>query len=269
MLTDHSVHPSLASHDVARARDWYRERLGLEPMLELPGLLAYQVDQTIFTVFETPAAGTAQNTVAIWRVPDLRAEVTRLRRRGVAFEDVDLGGGDRTIDGIATTTDPSGGTVRNAWFRDGDGNWISMVEQLDHAGGPNPGEMGIGLAIAVGDLARARQWYAEKLGLEPLHILEDELVYRQSKTGFTMFESPSAGTARNTVGVWRIEDLWSEVRRLRSRGVVFDDYELGDDRTVDGVYTDRDDGTLMAWFADPDGNVLGLVEDHGVQIRLR
>ena len=269
MLSDYAVHPSLATSDVGKARDWHAQRLGLEPFLVFPSLLAYQVEQTIFTVFETPAAGTAKNTVAVWRVPDLLAEVARLRARGVAFEDLELGSDNRTIDGISTTTDPFGGVVRNAWFRDGDGNWISMVEQPDHPGDTNPAEMGVGLALAVAELARARRWYAEKLGLEPLHVLAGELVYRQGATRFTMFETPSAGTAKNTVGVWRVDDLRAEVEALRSRGVAFADYQIGDTSTVDAIYTDPHDGSLAAWFVDSEGNTLGLAEDRGERIRPR
>src|SRR5262245_26845498 len=136
MLSDFAIHPSLATSDVARARKWYSEMLGLEPLVKLPRLLAYQVGGTIFTVFETPAAGTAQNTVAIWGVDDVRAEIARLRRRGVAFEDVDLGPDGRTEEGILTTSDPVLGTALNAWFRDGDGNWISVVQQSEHPDDP-------------------------------------------------------------------------------------------------------------------------------------
>ena len=261
MLGDYAIHPSLATADIGRARRWYAERLDLTPVLAFPSLLAYQVDDTMFTVYETPAAGTAQNTVMIWRVPNLQSEVARLRARGVAFEDLDLGDGDRTIDGIATTADPFAGTDRNAWFRDGDGNWISLVEQPDHPGEP-PGQMGVGAAIAVKDLTRARNWYAEKLGLEPAHVAEDELVYnRPGGTGFTMFETSSAGTAKNTVAVWRVADLRAEVATLRSRGVQFLDVEIGGVKTVDGIYVDPDGDELTAWFSDPDGNVLGLAED--------
>jgi len=268
MLTDYRLDASLASADVPRARDWYSQRLGLEPLVVYPSLLAYQVGPTIFTVFETPQAGTAKNSVAIWRVPDLRAEMARLRARGVTFEDLDFGD-DRTVDGIMTSDDPWGGTVLNAWFRDGDGNWIGMVEQPDHPGEP-PGEMGVGVSLAASDLARARAWYADKLGLEPLHVFEgEELVYRQGATHVSIYVTPSAGTARNTLGVWRVDDLRAEMAALRSRGVVFEDYDIDGTRTVDGIYTDPDDGSMGAWFKDSDGNTLGLVEDHGEVIRPR
>jgi len=269
MLSDHKVHASLATAEIGKARSWYARRLGLEPLLAFPQLLAYQVGPTIFTVFETPAAGTAKNTVAIWRAPDLRAEVSRLRARGLVLEDLDYGGEDRTIDGIMTTADPEGGVVLNAWFRDGDGNWISLVEQSEHQGEP-PAGMGVGPMLAAVDLARARAWYADKLGLEPLHYFPDEeMVYRQGATHFSVYQTESAGTAKNTVAVWRVDELRTEAAALRSRGVVFGDYEIGGVETIDGIYTDPDDGSLAAWFVDSEGNTLGLVEDHGELIRPR
>jgi catechol 2,3-dioxygenase-like lactoylglutathione lyase family enzyme len=144
-----------------------------------------------------------------------------------------------------------------------------MVEQPDHPGEP-PGEMGVAPSLAASDLARARAWYAEKLGLEPLHDYKgEELVYRQGATHFVIYTTPSAGTARNTVAVWRVDDLRAEVAALRSRGVVFGDYEIGDTKTVNGIYSDPDDGSLAAWFTDSEGNTLGLVEDHGEPIRPR
>ena len=269
MLSDYGVHPSLATSDIEKARSWYAERLGLEPLFESPYLLAYQIGPDIFTVFKTPAAGTAQNTVAIWGVPDLRAEVGRLRARGVEFADLDLGGDEKTIDGVMAGADSEGADVLNAWFRDGDGNWISIVEQPEHPGEP-PGAIGIGLMLAADDLARARAWYSDKLGLEPLHYLPNqEMVYRQGATHFSVYQTESAGTAKNTVGVWRVDDLRAEAAALRSLGVVFGDYEIGGVKTIDGIYTDPDDGSLAAWFVDSEGNTLGLVEDHDEPIRPR
>jgi catechol 2,3-dioxygenase-like lactoylglutathione lyase family enzyme len=166
--------------------------------------------------------------------------------------------------------DSEGADVLNAWFRDGDGNWISMVEQPDHPGEPPTTGMDVGVMLAAADLGRARAWYAEKLGLEPLHqVPDEEMVYRQGATHFSIYQTDSAGTAKNTVAVWRVDDLRAEVAALRSRGVVFGDYEIDGVETVDGVYTDPDDGSLAAWFLDSEGSTLGLVEDHGEPIRPR
>lgn len=268
MLTDFAVHPSLATADIGSARSWYAERLGLEPLYNLGSLLAYQVGPSLFTVFETPSAGTARNTVALWLVDDLRTEMARLRGRGVVFEDLDLGPDERTIDGLMTGRDPMGGDVLNAWFRDGDGNWIGMVQQGEHAGEP-PVLAGIGVALAASDLVRARAWYAEKLGLEPLHDYGDELVYRQGATQLSIYLTPAAGTAKNTVAVWRVDDLASEMATLRARHVAFEEYEDAEPPTIDGVHTNPENGTRTAWFMDSESNVLGIVEDHGIVIRPR
>jgi hypothetical protein len=183
------------------------------------------------------------------------------------FEDLDYGPDDRTVDGIMTSPDPVLGgnaTVLNAWFRDHDGNWISMVQQGDHPGEAKADRPSVGLMIAVHDLSRARAWYADKLRFEPTHASAEEAVYRSGrsgKSGFTLFQTPAAGTAKNTIGVWRVDDLMSEMAALRARGLEFEDYDFGDLKTVDGVFADPDGDALNAWFTDSEGNVLGLVQD--------
>src|SRR5688572_33304226 len=79
MLKDAPFHPTLATADLARARDWYAEKIGWEPYLEPPGTLVYQVGDGFFSLYETEFAGTAENTVMNWNVADLKAEVARLR----------------------------------------------------------------------------------------------------------------------------------------------------------------------------------------------
>jgi catechol 2,3-dioxygenase-like lactoylglutathione lyase family enzyme len=261
MLSDFRVHPLLATRDAARARAWYADKLGLEPVFEREGQLVYSLPPSIFTVYETAFAGTAQNTVAVWHVDDLRAEVAKLRGRGLTFEDVDFGPDDRTVDGIMTSPDGSR-EVLNAWFKDVDGNWITLVQQPPEAG-EEPAEPGIGPMLAASNLERARAWYAEKLGLEPYRAYEGELlVYRSGQTHLSVYRTPSAGTAKNTVAEWHVDDLRAEVAALRARGVVFEEYDFGSSRTVDGILADSD-GSLNAWFTDSEGNILGLVEGQG------
>jgi catechol 2,3-dioxygenase-like lactoylglutathione lyase family enzyme len=264
MLRDFRVHPLLATVDAARARAWYADKLGLEPIREREGQLVYSVPPTIFTVYQTPSAGTAQNTVAVWGVDDLRAEMSRLRARGLAFEELDFGPEDRTVDGIMTNVDGPGETL-NAWFKDVDGNWISFVQQPTEPG-EEPREPGISPMLAASDLRRARAWYSEKLGLQPYREYDgEELVYRSGMTHLSIYATPSAGTAKNTVAEWHVDDLRAEVAALRARGVVFEEYDFGSNRTVDGILTDSD-GSLNAWFTDSEGSILGLVEGQGEQM---
>ena len=252
MLSDYLVHPSLATADLTRARAWYADKLDLRPIHDWPGLLVYRVGGTIFTVFETPAAGTAKNTVAVWSVDHLAAEMARLRARGVLFEEYDFGGGDRTVDGVMADDDGN----LNAWFSDSDDNIISLFEGHDEPGRP----VGIVAMLAAADIGRAKAWYADKLGFVPRREFDGLLNYTSGPTRFSVYETPSAGTARNTVAVWRVDDLRAEVALLRSHGVVFEDVDLGDAQTTDGILTD-DDGDMLAWFTDSEGNILGIAED--------
>jgi catechol 2,3-dioxygenase-like lactoylglutathione lyase family enzyme len=250
MLSDFAIHPSLAASDIDRARTWYADKLGLTPSRDYGNLLVYLIGDSLFTVYRTPSAGTAKNSVAMEKVPDLRAEVARLKARGVVFEEYDTPG-LYTEDGIA---DFDGGG-RLAWFKDSEENIIVLAES---PGDTRPSS--IAPMIAAADLARAKAWYADKLGLQPVQEIGGDLVYASGDSAFTVYLTEFAGTAKNTVAVWRVPDIGAEMAELRGRGVVFEDYDFGDWRTVDGVMTDSD-GSLAAWFKDSEGNVLGLVQD--------
>jgi catechol 2,3-dioxygenase-like lactoylglutathione lyase family enzyme len=113
--------------------------------------------------------------------------------------------------------------------------------------------------LASSDVDRAKRWYADKLGWQPARELEGYARFDFGPSAFAIYASPSAGTAKNTVLYWLVESVESEVARLRQRGVTFEEYELGDVKTVDGVMTDPD-GSHTAWFTDADGNIVSIVD---------
>jgi catechol 2,3-dioxygenase-like lactoylglutathione lyase family enzyme len=256
MITDAPFHPSIAVKDLAKAKAWYSDKLGWEPVLEPSGNAVYKVGESFFSLYESDFAGTAKNTVMNWSVNDVRAEVARLRQRGVDFEDYDFGAA-RTEDGIMS--DPSGGM--NAWFKDVDGNIVGVISA--GRGGPSvqPGSE-ITAMIAAADLERAKRWYSEKLGFQPDFELPDVLAtYRSGPSTFTVYRTELAGTAKNTVGVWRLKGVRDDVGRLRANGVVFEEYDFGEwGKTVDGIMADPDRNAI-AWFKDSEGNILSLSED--------
>jgi len=114
--------------------------------------------------------------------------------------------------------------------------------------------------LAASDIDRARAWYADRLGLEPIREREGQLLYRIGPSILTVYRTSSAGTAKNTVAEWHVNDLRAEMAALRARGLVFEDYDFGRAKTVDGIMVDPEDGSLNAWFTDSEGNVLGIVQ---------
>jgi catechol 2,3-dioxygenase-like lactoylglutathione lyase family enzyme len=109
------------------------------------------------------------------------------------------------------------------------------------------------------ELERAARFYGEVLGLRPGGSLEPrtDLVYELS-SGSTLliYEWSGAPPPRLTFAHFVVDDVGATVRELRDRGVVFDDYDLPELKTVDGVATVGDHH--FAWFRDLDDNVLGI-----------
>jgi catechol 2,3-dioxygenase-like lactoylglutathione lyase family enzyme len=133
MLQHSKVATRLPAQDLERARAFYAEKLGLEPIEERPGGLKYKCGNGYFALFESTGAPSGEHTQMAWEVDDLDAVMAELRRRGVEFEDVDLPG-LRTVDGIAEVVGnyPSAGGVgeRAAWFRDSEGNLLGIGQPV-------------------------------------------------------------------------------------------------------------------------------------------
>jgi catechol 2,3-dioxygenase-like lactoylglutathione lyase family enzyme len=123
----------LPARDLDRARRFYAEKLGLEPLEERPGGLRYRCRSGEFALFESSGAASGGHTQMAIDVDDIDATVSGLRERGVVFEELDLPG-MRTVDGIAEVEGnyPSKGGrgERAAWFYDSEGNLIGLGEAI-------------------------------------------------------------------------------------------------------------------------------------------
>ncbi len=117
-------------------------------------------------------------------------------------------------------------------------------------------------SLPAADLERARAWYEEKLGLTPNDSTGiGTLMYMIGDGGFMVYESEFAGTNKATAAGVAVKDFDAALDELRSRGVQFEDIDMGEGMaTVDGVLTGPD-GDRVAWFKDSEGNILGLAED--------
>jgi catechol 2,3-dioxygenase-like lactoylglutathione lyase family enzyme len=133
MLADSEVATRLPARDLARARAFYAEKLGLEPVEERPGGLRYRCGDGYFALFASSGAASGGHTQMAWEVEDIATTVAELRRRGVVFEEVDVPG-LKTVDGIADVEGnyPSRGGIgeRAAWFRDSEGNLLGIGQPV-------------------------------------------------------------------------------------------------------------------------------------------
>ena len=114
------------------------------------------------------------------------------------------------------------------------------------------------------DLERARAFYAEKLGLEPVEEREGGLRYAFANGEFALFESAGAASGDHTQMAWEVDDIEAVVEELRRRGVMLEEVDVPGLRTVDGIaevegnYPSAGVGELAAWFRDSEGNLLGI-----------
>lgn len=123
MMVNIPIHAVLPASDLERARGWYSEKLGLEPVSTSPfGDLWYEAGGVEFLVYQSELAGTNQATAAGFRLEHFDEVIAFLRSRGVAFEHVDFGDMGGTVDGVVTTPDGQ----KAAWFKDSEGNTFSL-----------------------------------------------------------------------------------------------------------------------------------------------
>ena len=114
------------------------------------------------------------------------------------------------------------------------------------------------------DLARARAWYAEKLGLYPAEERDGGLLYRIGDCEFALYESAGTPDGSFTQMAFTVSDVAAEAAKLRDRGVVLESYDVSDFKTHDGIaeisgnYPSKGDGQRACWFRDSEGNMLGM-----------
>lgn len=112
------------------------------------------------------------------------------------------------------------------------------------------------------DLDASRTFYRDTLGLELAREDPDRLVFRcGGGTQLVITESTTGTSDTQTQMAWRVPDVRAAIADVRARGVRIEEYEAPDPVTADGV---ADVGhSWAAWFVDPSGNVLAIVQPKG------
>jgi len=112
--------------------------------------------------------------------------------------------------------------------------------------------------IAVKDLDRARTFYEDTLGLKQVDDFGEGFMLRSGATKVSVYRSEFAGTNKATALSFDVDDVDSQVRELKDKGVSFEHYDLPGLERQGDVYVAQ--GMKTAWFKDPDGNILSLME---------
>ena len=126
------------------------------------------------------------------------------------------------------------------------------------------GKARVATRLPAKDLSRARAFYSEKLGLDPVEQREGGLRYVCAAGEFAIFVSAGVQSGLHTQMGWEVDDIEATVRELRARGVKFEEYDLPSLKTVDGIaeiagnYPSKGTGERGAWFHDSEGNLLGI-----------
>jgi catechol 2,3-dioxygenase-like lactoylglutathione lyase family enzyme len=116
--------------------------------------------------------------------------------------------------------------------------------------------------LPVRDMARARRFYEECLGLDVVGGKPDgKFVYRCGGTEIALFPKAEGTKAQHTALSFRVDDIGGAVTQLKSRGVVFADYDLPGLKTHEHVCVLGSE--KAAWFEDTEGNILCLHEEIG------
>ncbi len=123
MLSNYPIDVVLLAMDLEAAKDFYADTIGLPVRSSTDGGVTFQCGGDTRLVVTKSTVGTRdEQTQAAFRVADVRAEVSELRRRGVKIEDYDLPG-LTTQDGIADI-----GFAWMAWFLDPGKNCVGLIQ---------------------------------------------------------------------------------------------------------------------------------------------
>ncbi len=114
--------------------------------------------------------------------------------------------------------------------------------------------------FSVDDLQKAQEFYGQTLGLDVTK--EHDLLFLHIASGskILVYPKPIHTPATFTILNFPVDDIERAVDELMKRGVKFEHYDQKEMKTDEkGIY--RGDGPLIAWFKDPAGNILSVLEE--------
>jgi len=118
----------------------------------------------------------------------------------------------------------------------------------------------VGAALPAQDVARAREFYEQKLGFKPIEVQPDGSArYQVGSATFLVFASMGKASGDHTQMGLEVEDAGSAVSELKNAGVKIEEYDSPDFKSKGGV-VEMPDGSKGAWFKDTEGNLAALLQ---------
>jgi catechol 2,3-dioxygenase-like lactoylglutathione lyase family enzyme len=118
--------------------------------------------------------------------------------------------------------------------------------------------------VLTKDYAKARAFFEGKLGFQFVSQDQFALVMKAGGNMIRIPKVPDFTPLQSTVLGWEVQDIEAVVKSLAGQGVTFEKYPFVQDREL-GIWT-TPNGDKVAWFKDPDGNVLSVSEHSGKNI---
>jgi predicted enzyme related to lactoylglutathione lyase len=112
--------------------------------------------------------------------------------------------------------------------------------------------------VPAADLERAKAYYKDKMGLEPREEDDQVVQYELDGSRFILYLTPNTTRGGHTQLGFQVDDVDAEVADLKTRGVVFEEYDFPGLKTENSVATNP--GGRAAWFIDSEGNTVGLFQ---------
>jgi len=253
----------LASSDPERLRRWYVEAFDVQPDADgflLLGSVGVLIDGRDDVDPRTVEPG---RVMLNHHVADIHAAARRLHAMGAPWVAPVEYRGDAGL-WFGTVEDPDGNYVQ--LIQTTPEYWVLKRQRAGASTGPLAGAS-VNVRLPAQDLDRARAFYSERLGLDPIDERPGGLLYTCGGQEFVIFASTGKASGDHTQLGFQVPDLESAVAQLRARGLEFEHFEFGDLEVKDGIVTipgyyssKPPTGERAIWFRDSEGNLLGLGE---------
>ena len=120
------------------------------------------------------------------------------------------------------------------------------------------GDKDISAVLAQKDMAAARKFYEETLGLSvDKETADGGVLYKSGNGRLFIYESGFAGSNQATAVAWNVDDVPAVAEALKSKGVTLEHYDLPGSTLEGDVHVMGP--TKAIWFKDPSGNILNVV----------